>query len=98
MKVMKLEILPSSLPPLGINREQAAALVGIGTNLFDKAVDVGTMPQPRLIGGRLVWDVEELISAFRLLPHRMGEQSSNDNLDEIKSKGNAFDNAKKGQL
>lgn len=94
MKAMKLEILPSSLPPLGINREQAAALVGIGTNLFDRAVEVGTMPKPRMIGERLVYDVGELIDAFRKLPHKGGEQ---DALDAITTIGNAFDDAKKAQ-
>jgi hypothetical protein len=92
MKAMKLEILPSSLPPLGINREQAAALVGIGTNLFDKAVEVGTMPKPRMIGERLIYDVGELIDAFRRLPHKGGEHEP---LDAITTMGNAFDNAKK---
>lgn len=94
MKALRAEILPSSLPPLGISREQAAALVGIGTSLFDKAVDIGTMPKPRMIGERLVYDVAELIDAFRKLPHKGGEQ---DALDATFVAGNAFDNAKKAQ-
>ncbi|CAN7428577.1 hypothetical protein LJR251_002726 [Rhizobium rhizogenes] len=92
MRTAKLELLPSSLPPLGINREQAATLIGIGTNLFDKAVESGTMPKPRMVGERLVYDVAELIDAFRRLPHRGGEQ---DSLDATTTAGNAFDNAKK---
>ena len=94
MRLAKQELLPQSLPPLGINREQAAALVGVGTNLFDKAVEVGTMPKPRMIGERLVYDVGEVIDAFRRLPHKGGEQ---DALDAITTVGNAFDNAKKAQ-
>lgn len=94
MRPQRAEILPPSLPPLGINREQAAALIGIGTSLFDKAVEVGTMPKPRMIGERLVYDVAELIDAFRKLPHKGGEQ---DALDATFVAGNAFDNAKKAQ-
>jgi predicted DNA-binding transcriptional regulator AlpA len=92
MRAAKLEVLPSSLPPLGINREQAAALVGIGTNLFDKAVESGTMPKPRMVGERLVYDVSELVDAFRRLPHKGREHEP---LDAITTIGNAFDNAKK---
>ncbi|WP_206073333.1 helix-turn-helix transcriptional regulator [Mesorhizobium wenxiniae] len=63
-------VLPDSLPPVGINREQAAALIGIGTSLFDRLVAAGKMPEPRTIAGRLIWDVEEVAAAFRALPHR----------------------------
>lgn len=63
-------ILPDSLPPIGISRDQAAAFVGIGESLFDRMVAAGKMPEPRMIAGRLVWDVEEVVKAFRALPHR----------------------------
>lgn len=96
MKRLRHEVLPYSLPPIGISREQASAFVGVSTSLFDRCVDAGTMPQPRQLGQRLIWDVEELIAAFRKLPHH------NDGLDEtpsaIRSPGNAFDNAKKAGI
>lgn len=63
-------ILPFSLPPFGVNREQAATLIGVRVSLFDQLVYAGEMPEPRVIGGRLVWDVEEVAQAFRALPHR----------------------------
>jgi predicted DNA-binding transcriptional regulator AlpA len=88
---VRSDILPISLPPLGINREQAAALIGIGVSLFDKAVEAGTMPAPRMIGGRLIYDVQELIEAFRRLPHTRETLD----LDGDRPTGNAFDNAKK---
>jgi predicted DNA-binding transcriptional regulator AlpA len=91
MKTLRAEILPSSLPPLGINREQAAALVGIGTNLFDKAVEAGTMPKPRMIGERFVYDVAELIEAFRKLPHKGGEGGPIESLDEKPNATNPWD-------
>ncbi len=63
-------ILPESLPPLGVNREQAAALIGISATLFDRLVADGKMPDGRMIYGRVVWDVAEVAEAFRSLPHR----------------------------
>ncbi|RWB32267.1 MAG: hypothetical protein EOQ42_04465 [Mesorhizobium sp.] len=65
--------LPYSLPPLGINREQAAAVIGVSPTTFDQMVSDGRMPQPRMPSKeRYVWDVEELSEAFRRLPHRDG--------------------------
>lgn len=77
------ELLPMSLPPLGINREQAAAMIGVGSTTFDQMVADGRMPQPRMPSReRFVWDVEELVEAFRRLPHRnapLDGKPSNDN-------------------
>jgi predicted DNA-binding transcriptional regulator AlpA len=66
----RADILPLSLPPLGINREQAAALIGVSATTFDKSVAAGIMPHPRILGGRSLWDVAELTAAFRRLPHK----------------------------
>lgn len=63
-------ILPDSLAPIGLSREQAAAFIGIGATLFDRLISDGRMPDARLIDGRLVWDVAEVAAAFRSLPHR----------------------------
>jgi predicted DNA-binding transcriptional regulator AlpA len=63
-------ILPESLPPVGISREQAAAFIGIGESLFDRLVAARKMPEPRMVGGRLIWDVAEVATAFRAIPHR----------------------------
>lgn len=64
-------VLPPSLPPVGINREQAATFIGVSSTTFDEMVQDGRMPQPRMPSkGRIVWDVEELVLAFRKLPHR----------------------------
>lgn len=62
--------LPSTLAPFGVNREQAAELMGIGVTLFDALVEQGRAPQPRQIGKRNVFDVEELRRSFAQLPHR----------------------------
>jgi hypothetical protein len=74
----------ATLPRLGINREEAAAYVGIGATLFDRLVEEGMMPQPRLpSGSRMVWDIDEVATAFRQLPRR-GEQTA-------KASGNPWD-------
>jgi predicted DNA-binding transcriptional regulator AlpA len=82
------EILPASLPPVGINREQAAALIGISSTLFDRLVRDNRMPDARAIEGRLVWDVAEVVDAFRSLPHR------SEPIDHPTGTGNAWDDAK----
>ena len=64
--------LPSSdnLAPIGVNREQAAAYVGISAGLFDRLVHHGLMPDARMVYGRLIWNVQEVTVAFRDLLHR----------------------------
>jgi hypothetical protein len=61
-------ILPQSLPPRGVCREEAAAYVGLGTTKFDQLVADGRMPQAKQIDGRRVWDVRKLDKAFDALP------------------------------
>lgn len=63
-------VLPPTLAPIGIDRVEAAAFIGIGETLFDRLVSEGIMPQPRMLRGRNVWDVDELAKAFRAIPHR----------------------------
>lgn len=62
----------------GLDRIQAAASVGISATLFDALVAARTMPQPRLINSRRVWDVDELRAAFKALP-RDGEPTGGSN-------------------
>jgi hypothetical protein len=45
-------VLPLSLPPRGLTREQAAAFVGLSPSGFDKARSEGHYPHPTLPGGR----------------------------------------------
>ena len=35
----------------------------------------GLMPQPRIVKGRKVWDVDELVAAFKALPHAGEDQT-----------------------
>jgi len=89
MKAARNEILPASLPPLGISREQAATLIGISVSLFDRAVDAGTMPKPRILGGRLIWDVAEVAEHFRAIPHK--DEGKVATIDAGADSGNPWD-------
>jgi excisionase family DNA binding protein len=62
-------------PPRGLNREEAARYVGIGTSLFDRLVEEGRMPKPKHIGKRVVWDRLKLDAAFADLEEDSGENS-----------------------
>jgi predicted DNA-binding transcriptional regulator AlpA len=66
--VRRLEILPQSLAPRGLSREQAAAYVGVSPSLFDILVKDGRMPAPKRINARTVWDRLQLDPAFAALP------------------------------
>lgn len=57
-------ILPTSLPPRGLSRVQAAAYIGVSPTLFDQMVDDGRMPQAIRINTRVLWDRLQLDEAF----------------------------------
>ena len=61
------DVLPSSLPPRGLSRVQAAAYLGISPSLFDEMVADGRMPKPVRINARTVWDRLKLDEAFAAL-------------------------------
>ena len=63
MKNKPERILPVSLPPRGLSREQVAAYVGISPSLFDTR-----MPAPKRINSRTVWDRFLLDEAFDAIP------------------------------
>jgi predicted DNA-binding transcriptional regulator AlpA len=62
------DVLPQSLPPRGLSREQAAAYVGVSTGTFDVLIKEKIMPGPKRLRGRVVWDREQLDAAFSALP------------------------------
>jgi predicted DNA-binding transcriptional regulator AlpA len=61
---------------LGLSRETAARFVGVSPNTFDSMVKAGTMPSPRRVGVRKLWDRRELEAAFDALP-KDGESTGN---------------------
>jgi predicted DNA-binding transcriptional regulator AlpA len=68
MKRVPENILPQSLAPRGLSREQSAAYVGVSPSLFDILVKDGRMPGPKRINARTVWDRLQLDAAFASLP------------------------------
>ncbi len=62
------DVLPPSLPPLGISRVEAARYIGVSPTKFDQMVSDGCMPKPKRIGRRVVWDRHQLDLAFFALP------------------------------
>jgi predicted DNA-binding transcriptional regulator AlpA len=71
MKKQKTKNRYPSLPAperRGLNREEAAAFIGVGPSKFDTLVSDNRMPKPKKIDGRRVWDVRALDQYFDLLP------------------------------
>ena len=60
-------VLPPSLPPRGLRREEGAANIGVSPSKFDEMVADGRMPRPKRIDGRRVWDRLKLDEAFAAL-------------------------------
>jgi hypothetical protein len=56
------------VPFLGLNRTEAAAVIGVSASKFDEMVQDGRMPPPKRIDGRCVWDIRQLTLAFERLP------------------------------
>ena len=52
----------------GLNREQAAAYVGVSPGTFDAMIAEGLMPPPKRYRTRTIWDVQALDLAFEALP------------------------------
>lgn len=66
--------LPPTLAPRLIGREAAAAYVSLSPGTFDRLVEAGRMPKPRvLLGRRRAWDVRSLDAAVDDLPFDGGE-------------------------
>jgi len=56
------------LPRRGLTLLEAAVYVRVSPNRFTALMDEGRMPQPRIIGGKRVWDVVELDIYFEAMP------------------------------
>jgi predicted DNA-binding transcriptional regulator AlpA len=52
----------------GLGEAEAALYIGLGASKFRALVEEGTMPRPRIIGTRRIWDVDDIDAAFRALP------------------------------
>jgi len=72
-EVCRRSALPSSLPPRGLSRAEAAEYIGVSATKFDQMVADGRMPKPKRIDGRVVWDRLQLDIAFAALPNEGSE-------------------------
>lgn len=59
----------------GLSEVEAAIYLSLSPSFFRRLVDQGSMPRPRMAGGRRIWDVEELDVAFKALPREGGEDA-----------------------
>lgn len=69
------DLLPSTLAPRGLKREEAAAYIGVSPATFDLLVEMGQMPPAKQIRTRKVWDRLALDLAFSALPDSGGAPS-----------------------
>lgn len=70
--------LPPTLAPRGLSRVEAAAYIGLSVSKFDEMVAAGTMPRPKTIGSRKLWDRHALDRAFDALPDEEAKNSWDD--------------------
>lgn len=63
-----------SYAPRGLNREEAARYIGVGTSKFDELVAGRRMPKPKRVDGRVIWDRIALDVAFTELPEDGGNR------------------------
>lgn len=57
----------------GLDECEAAVYLSLSPSFFRKLVEASTMPRPRVVGSRRIWDVEELDLAFKALPREDGD-------------------------
>jgi hypothetical protein len=67
-KPRRQDILPRSLPPIGLSREIAAAYIDVSPSKFDQMVRDGRMPKPKQIDARRVWERTRIDKAFAAFP------------------------------
>jgi predicted DNA-binding transcriptional regulator AlpA len=82
LSVPNFDYLPPGVIPFAVSREAAAALIGVSAGFFDRLVKDGRMPPPRDIDGRVLWDSDEVRSAWRAVPRR-GQAVARNPWDEV---------------
>ena len=67
----------TSVPRFALRRDEAATSLGISASLFDRWVGEGKMPKGRKIGGVVLWDCDQLCSAWRDLRDAGSDEGEN---------------------
>jgi excisionase family DNA binding protein len=52
----------------GLDECEAAVYLSLSPSFFRQLVAEGTMPRPRVVKRRRIWDIDELDLAFKALP------------------------------
>ena len=74
VKSRSRQVMLSKVPLVfGLPEVEAAIAIGVSQTKFRELVAAGTMPSARVVGGKLVYDVDELRLAFKNLPHQGGD-------------------------
>jgi hypothetical protein len=60
----------------GLSETEASVYLSLSPSFFRQLVVQGIMPRPRVIGGRRIWNIEELDTAFKALPREGGEDAT----------------------
>lgn len=72
---------------LGLPEIEAAAAIGLSQTKFREMVAAGDMPKPRIVGGKLSYDVDELRAAYKAMPHQGdAEEAEVDTWADVKPK------------
>jgi hypothetical protein len=61
---------------IGLTEAEAAASLSLSQSFFRQLVEDELMPRPRVVGGRRIYDPEELRLAYRSLPREGGDEES----------------------
>jgi excisionase family DNA binding protein len=77
MSRSKAEIASRMNVRRGLDEREAAVYLSLSPSFFRQLVEEGTMPKPRVLGARRIWDVLELDAAFDAIPHE-GEVKPSD--------------------
>jgi predicted DNA-binding transcriptional regulator AlpA len=62
------EMRMRSLPRRGLRLVEAANYIGVSVSLFERLVEAGDMPNPKMIEGVPVWDIDAVDLFFTALP------------------------------
>jgi hypothetical protein len=81
--VSRREVLAGLPIVLGLSEAEAAAAIGVSATKFRELRKAKRMPAPRRIGNRLVYDVDELRTAFKSMPHDGDESSEGDTWADV---------------
>lgn len=67
---LRRDVLPSSCPPAGLRREEAAAYVAVSPSKFDDWVRRRIMPAPKVQDGVVIWIRRSLDAALEAMPDK----------------------------